>query len=181
MPTYVAMLRGINVSGQKKIKMDRLRELFVSSGFEAVESYVQSGNVVFDTARTGATALSEKIARGIKTEFGHDVSVVIRTPRELARVVKDNPFLKQRGIDLARLGVTFLAAAPRQAGRARLQAVDSGDDEWRLEGKEIYLHCPSGYGKTKLSNNLFERAFAVAATTRNWRTVNALLEMSTRK
>jgi uncharacterized protein (DUF1697 family) len=174
MPSYVAMLRGINVSGSKMIKMEALRAMFEALGFENVRTYVQSGNVVFQAKERAAAPLGAKIAARIKRDFGFDVPTLVLGARELARVVEENPFLSESGVDPSKLHVTFLHAKPGAAGLKKMAGVSSGRDRFRCLGTSIYLVCPDGYGRTKLSNNVFERALAVGATTRNWKTVTAL-------
>jgi uncharacterized protein (DUF1697 family) len=178
MPSYVAMLRGINVSGSKPVKMEALRAMFEALGFTNVRTYVQSGNVVFEAKERTAAPVGPKIAARIKRDFGFDVPVLVLGAGDLARVVDQNPFLEQRGIDLAKLHVTFLAGPPAAAGLKKMEGVSSGRDVFRSLGTSIYLHCPDGYGNTKLSNNAFERALGAAATTRNWKTVTTLAAMA---
>jgi uncharacterized protein (DUF1697 family) len=178
MPSYVAMLRGINVSGSKPVKMEALRALFEALGFKNIRTYVQSGNVVFEAKERAAAPLGPKIVARIKRDFGFDVPVLVLGAAELARVVEENPFLKQRGVDPTKLHVTFLAAAPAAAGLKKMEGVTSGRDAFRCLGTTIYLVCPDGYGNTKLSNNTFERALAAPATTRNWKTVTTLAAMA---
>src|SRR5580698_9510318 len=103
MPAYIAMLRGINVSGQKLIKMEQLRASFEALGFGDVKTYVQSGNVVFKSAKVSEAGLVGKIVRKILDDFGHSVSVLVRTSTELAEVLKRNPLLKQPGADEGRM------------------------------------------------------------------------------
>jgi uncharacterized protein (DUF1697 family) len=122
----------------------------------------------------------------IERDFGFDVPVLVLRADELARVVEENPFLEkrgeergqERGIDPTKLHVTFLAGAPAAAGLKKMEGVSSGGDEFRCRGNSVYLHCPEGYGNTKLHNNAFERALGVAATTRNWKTVTTLSAMA---
>jgi uncharacterized protein (DUF1697 family) len=178
MPNAVAMLRGINVSGHKIVKMDALRDFFEANGFRDVRTYLQSGNVVFHSTE----ALQEDAAAALEAEserrFGFTIPILLRTLDELKQAVRRNPFLKQEGVDPAKLHVTFLAEAVTKAAAAPLAAVHAAADEFHLSGREIYLHCPGGYGRTKLSNNTLERLLKVRATTRNWKTVNALLAMA---
>lgn len=176
MSTYIAMLRGINVGGQKMVKMDRLRASFEALGFAQVQTYLQSGNVVFKAGKGSPADLTDKIEKRILRDFGFPVTVVLRTAAELKETIRDNPFLKEKGIDATKLHVTFLSEAP--ASVERLASLDSGSDRFRHSGKEVHLHCPDGYGRTKLSNNALEKALSVRATTRNWNTVNRLCEMS---
>jgi uncharacterized protein (DUF1697 family) len=178
MNTYISMLRGINVSGQKIIRMEELASLYESLGFKNVRTYVQSGNVLFDSPITEGSRLSGLIADKIKKAFGFFVVVVLRTRDELQAVVQNNPFLKERGIDPARLHVTFLLEAPDQEALSRLQAVKDRTDRIKAGSREVYLHCPQGYGRTKYSNHFIERTLKVSATTRNWNTVLALLGMA---
>jgi uncharacterized protein (DUF1697 family) len=175
---YIALLRGVNVGGNT-LKMERLREVCAELGLKNARTYVQSGNVVFEahgTAGRWAAALEKRLAG----EARLPVSVIVRTGAEMGRVIAANPFLQERGIDLARLHVTFLPAEPAKAGLERLDTLKAGTDRFRCVGRDIYLHCPNGYGKSKLSNNAIEKALSLRATTRNWNTVNKLYEMCSR-
>ena len=174
MKPYVALLRGINLRQHNKISMAELRELFLALGCEDVATYVQSGNVVFKSSATGTTALMQSIEERITRDLGLDVRVLVRTKRELAKIVAGNPFADR---DPAKLHVTFLADAPDRARVQELGTKDAGADELRVAGREVYLHCPNGYGRSKLSNAWFETQLGVAATTRNWRTVTKLAEL----
>jgi uncharacterized protein (DUF1697 family) len=178
MPSYVAMLRGINVSGSKIIKMEALRASFEALGFSNVRTYVQSGNVVFAAKERTAAPLGAKIAALIKRDFGFDVPTLVLGAEALACVVEENPFVGKKGIDPTKLHVTFLAGPAAAAGLKKMEGVASGHDEFRCLGTAIYLACPDGYGRSKLSNNVFERALGVGATTRNWKTVTTLAAMA---
>jgi uncharacterized protein (DUF1697 family) len=173
------MLRGINVSGQKSIKMQRLKELCESIGFSDVATYIQSGNVVSKSKERNPAAVSTAIVRAIEKKFGFNVTVIVRQPNELAAVIRKNPFIGGRGVDESRLYVTFLeATSPAPLVRALGHLTAKSKDEYKVVGTEIYLHCPHGYGKTLLSNTFFEKHLKVAATTRNWKTVSVLYEMA---
>jgi uncharacterized protein (DUF1697 family) len=176
--TYIALLRGINVGGQKIIKMDQLRESFEAIGLENVRTYVQSGNVMFKAPRKSVELWSREIQERIARDFGFSVSVIVLFPEEIDTAIKGNPFLRRKGIDSSKLHVTFLYQAPERSALKALDALPAKPDEFRHSGKVIYLYCPNGYGKTKVSNNTLERMLSVRATTRNWRTVNKLYEMS---
>ena len=178
MNTYISMLRGINVSGQKIIRMVELASLYESLGFMNVRTYVQSGNVVFDTAPTDGAKLSTLIASAIKKKFGYVVVVVVRTRDELSHIIQRNPFLKDPKIDRSKLHVTFLSELPQPAILKQLQPIKGETDEFKVIGQEVYLHCPNGYGRTKYSNAFFEKALKTSATTRNWNTVNRLFDMA---
>jgi uncharacterized protein (DUF1697 family) len=178
MTIYIAMLRGINVSGHKVIKMDRLRASFEALGLRNVATYVQSGNVVFEAGKESAASLGANIGKRILSDFGFPVPVFLRTADELERIVRDNPFLKQAAVDDSKLHVTFLsAAAPPSAGKD-LAVLAVKPEQFHIHGHEIYLCCPNGYGRTRLSNTAIEKKLGVEATTRNWKTANALLAMA---
>jgi uncharacterized protein (DUF1697 family) len=176
MTTHIALLRGINVGGNT-LAMERLRAVFAELGLGDTRTYVQSGNVLF-TASGEAAGLAELIEARLARETRLPVSVLVRTPRQLGRIVAANPFLKETGIDARKLHITFLAERPSKAGLAALGGVQSGADRWRAVGTEVYLHCPDGYGRTKLNNTAIERLLATRATTRNWNTVTTLCEMA---
>lgn len=175
MKTYVAMLRGINVGGQKVVKMEALRAACSGAGLTNVQTYVQSGNVVFERVQGNTRSLEEDLRNLMKKEFGFDVTVVVRTGDELTSVIGELPIL---GKDPDRLHVTFLSGEPSSIPAEKLERARSGAEEYALRGREVYLFCPNGYGTTKLSNTFLEDVLGVSATTRNWRTVNALSAMT---
>ncbi len=178
MPIYISMLRGINVAGHKQVKMAALQVAFESLGFSQVRTHIQSGNVVFKAAKSAPPDLSRKIEGKILDEFGFDVPVITRTSEEMGEVIRGNPFLKEKGIDLSKLHVTFLSGVPAPAALKALASLAAKPDQFRACGREIYLYCPNGYGNTKLSNNALEKVLSLSATTRNWNTVNKLYAMS---
>jgi uncharacterized protein (DUF1697 family) len=176
MARFIALLRGVNVGGNV-LKMDRLREVCEGLGFTNVQTYVQSGNAVFDCKQpqSGLCSILEKRLIG---ETRLPVSVIVRTIKEMEAIIAANPFLKEKGIDAARLYVTFLAAAAPKDANKMLSAIKAGKDRYRVIGNEIFLHCPISYGETTLSNNAIQKAVGVNATTRNWNTINKLLGMA---
>lgn len=178
MPTYISMLRGINLAGHNRINMRELQAALEEMGFQQVKTYIQSGNVVFKTAKISPERLSQKIEEKVRSDFGFSISVISKTAEDLAATIQKNPFLKQSGIDPTRLHVTFLSAVPDEAALKKLAAMPAEPDRFYCLGCDIYLHCPEGYGRTKLSNNAIEKALSLRATTRNWRTVNKLHEMA---
>ena len=181
MTIFVALLRAVNVSGQNKIPMAELRRTLRGLGLTGVETYLQSGNVVFDADADGDDAAEHAAAiHGlIEREFGHDVRVLVLTAAELAQIAAANPFLAS-GADEKHLHVTFLCAPADADGFAGRELPAQEGERAERAGPVIYLHLPHGYGRTKLNNSFFERALKTPATTRNWRTVCALAEMSAR-
>jgi uncharacterized protein (DUF1697 family) len=175
---YIALLRGINVSGQKQIKMSDLKLLFEELEFQDVETYIQSGNVIFSFRTATPKSLEEKIERKITEQFGFQVRVIVKTPDELEFVHNNNPFIKKQKKDVAQIYFTFLSETPSIGKIKELKEVNCSPEEYIIDGKTIYLFLPNGYGKAKMNNNFFEKRLNVFATTRNWKTVNALFEMA---
>jgi uncharacterized protein (DUF1697 family) len=175
MKTYVALLRGINLGAHNKVPMADLRALVDELGAEDVETYVQSGNVVFKSAY-GAAKLTRAIEQRIQRDPGLSVTVIVLTRAQLTKVLGGNPFAKSK-TQAAKLHVTFLAEKPARGKVSKLDPERGKPDEFRLVGQQIYLHCPNGYGRTKLTNAYFEKQLGVAATTRNWETVMKLGEL----
>jgi uncharacterized protein (DUF1697 family) len=176
MKTYVALLRGINLGARNKVSMVDLRALLADLGAEDVATYVQSGNVVFRSANNPGK-LTDAIEKQIRRDLGLDVTVLVRTQRQLAKLAAANPFAHDVS-DPTKLHVTFLADKPDQARVRKLDPTLFKPDELRVIGQEVYLHCPNGYGRSKLSNAYFEKQLDVRATTRNWRTVTKLAELA---
>jgi uncharacterized protein (DUF1697 family) len=178
MSIYVAMLRGINVGRGKVVKMERLRASLGSLGFGNVRTYVQSGNVVFESERKSVTELCKKIEARILRDFGFAVPVILKTSKEIEQIISDNPLVKEKGIDHSKLHVTFLSGPPPAATVRTLEPLATSHERFRVLNREVYLYCPDGYGRSKLTNTTIEKKLSLVATTRNWRTVNALLEMA---
>lgn len=174
------MIRGINVGGAKKILMKDLVALYESFRFANITTYVQSGNVVFDSGEKDPARISGTIEKGIEKRYGFHADVIVRTARDLEKVIAENPFLKKPGVDLKYLYVTFLSEAPDAESMQGMKGVESGADQFEVRGRELFISCPDGYGRTKLSNNFFEKKLKRIATTRNWTTVTTLYEMASR-
>jgi uncharacterized protein (DUF1697 family) len=237
MKTFISLLRGINVSGQNKIRMAELTRLYEELNFINVFTYIQSGNVIFDCAEQDPAPLARLIEAEIVRSLGASVRVLLRDKNRFQQIEESNPFVNQRNEDPEKLHVTFLSESPSEqglrnlptsggdcfatpalAGGAReerlamtldskacndttlrgdcIAAADGGESNFRIDSKrsgtgsadefmvydkEIYLFCPNGYGRTKISNSFFERKLSVSATTRNWKTVKALNEIANQR
>jgi len=177
MNTFIALLRGINVSGQKQIKMTDLTKLFEDSGFTNVQTYIQSGNVIFESQNSNTKAIKNQIEKKVKEKYKFDVEVFITTNKELNNILRKNPFIKKKK-DIERFYVTFLSEKPDSVNISKLNQINYSPEEFIIDGNVIYLYFPNGYGKAKLDNNLFENKLKIPATTRNWNTVNMLFELS---
>jgi uncharacterized protein (DUF1697 family) len=170
------MLRGINVGGHAKLPMAELRATFCDMGHRDARTYIQSGNVVFG-ASASAAALHSAIEERLEERFGLGIKVLLRTSAQLDDVVGHNPLVDGER-DPAKLHVTFLGSKPASSRVSGLDPEPFHPNEFEVVGREVYLHCPEGYGRTKLNNSFFERALGVAATTRTWRTVTTLADMA---
>jgi len=173
---YVSILRGINVSGQKKINMAELRQLLSGVGLEELETYIQSGNIVFKADQTH-DKLEEVIRESIMGHFGFEVPTLVLTAAELGIIIQENPFQDK---DLTKLHVTFLSAHPNSQLIDSLAPSPNPLEEYLIKGKVIYVYCPDGYGRTKINNMFFERKLKTTATTRNWKTCIKLWEIARR-
>ena len=180
MATFTSVLRGINVSGQKKILMADLKELYAALNFKNVTTYIQSGNVVFNTDSSLSNQdIANEIEKAIQQKYSFAVPVIIRRTPELAQIMAANPFLLDSSIDPEKLHITFLAEIPQKSNLEKLNTFNYPPDQFEVLGQEIHLHIPERYGDTKLSNSFFETKLKVSATTRNWKTVNQLNQMAT--
>ncbi len=181
MNTYIALLRGINVSGQKKIKMADLKIALEQLGFTEVTTYIQSGNIVFKYVKTHHDELSKRIHDKIDAHFGFDVPVLVITPQTLNSIYKKNPFLDRitKGeIAENKMFFTLLKNAPDTIAAQELSDTSYGEEEFLITENVVYFYAANGYGKTKLNNNFFEKKLKSSATTRNLKTVVKLMELS---
>jgi uncharacterized protein (DUF1697 family) len=169
----IALLRGINVGGRNKLPMADLRELFEEAGCSDVRSYIQSGNVICGASAALRQRLPSRISGAIAERFGYDVPVVVRTGAELAAVASEHPLRGPRTDDKT-LHVAFLAHAPSAKQRAALDPERSPPDRFELRGRELYLCCPNGIARTKLTNAYLDRTLGTVSTVRNWNTVQKL-------
>jgi uncharacterized protein (DUF1697 family) len=174
--TFVALLRGINVGGNNKLPMKDLVGLFDRAGCARTRHYIQSGNVVFEAAPALAAKIPVVVQAAIEKGFGLRVPVVVRSEKELRAVVAANPFL-DAGADPDALHVMFLADQPSKTAVAALDPDRSPPDRFVVKGREIYLACPNGVGRTKLTNAWFDTKLGTTSTSRNWRTVLKLVAM----
>ena len=173
---YVALLRGINVGGNTMIKMERLRDVFSSLGFENVKSYINSGNLAYDTKKTDDQKLAAKIRSAIKSEFGLDIPVMVRAAAEIEKIVKDNPFDGQI-TDPKSLHVFFLADTLSAENEHLLMEKSSDAEKIAIRGREIYYLLRISVVDSILGKGFIDKKLKVPATARNWRTVNKLIDL----
>ena len=173
--THVALLRGINVGGKNRLPMAALTAMFERAGGREVRTYIQSGNVVFRASAREAAQVGTRVSAAIAKELGLRVPLVLRSAAELRAVAAGNPFLADE--DEGRLHVAFLADTPRAAARAALDPERSPPDRFLLKGRDLYLCCPNGMARTRLTNDYLDRTLGTVSTVRNWKTVLALCEL----
>ena len=176
---HVAFLRGINVGGKNKLAMSELVTFFEDAGCTDVKSYIQSGNVVFRASSSLAKSIPDLVVRAIGKRIGRDIPVVVRTAGELQKVVAGNPFLPSSD-ELKNLHVGFLADRPSASRIRGLDPDRSPPDEFAVHGRELYLHCPNGVARSKLTNSYFDSKLATISTMRNWNTVLKVLDLASR-
>ena len=178
MPVYISMLRGVNVGGHNKIKMEELRALYVSLGFRNPQSFIQSGNVIFTIKERDCSALSNRISNAIERKLGFRPAVLLRTASELRDAIARNPFATRKSLDPSKLAIIFLEVGPGAEIRKKLLAIKCAPEELHADGRELYIYFPNGMARPRLSMPTVERILNTACTGRNWNTVQKLLEMA---
>lgn len=174
MTTWISLLRGVNLAGHNRIKMDALRAVYVTLGFTDVQTLLQSGNVVFRAKPGDRARLGKRIEDAIEAQFGFRCAVVLRSSDDLRKVVAANPFATREDLDGSKLGIHFLAADPPLSP----PAIDCEPEELHIVGRELFIYYPNGMGRPKLSLPKVEKALGTFGTMRNWNTVRKLLEMA---
>jgi uncharacterized protein (DUF1697 family) len=178
MAVYISMLRGVNVGGHNRIKMDAVRALYASLKLRDPQTYVQSGNVLFRTEEQDLVKLRKRVESAIEKNFLFRPDVILRTPSEMRAVITGNPFAARPGIDPSKLLVGFLVTDPGQEARDKVLGIKTDPEELRIAGRELYVHFPNGMARPKLSWAVIDKALKTSWTGRNWNTVQKLLEMA---
>lgn len=178
MPNYIALLRGINVSGQKKIKMAELRKHLEQWGFGEVRTYIQSGNIIFRYDGSSISQIQQMIKTGILRIYGFDVGIWISERSEFIRIFDEKAYDPEDEASEKQLYFVFLNASPDSESVRQLNSTQFENEEFKITPECVYLKCSDGYGNAKCNNNFFEKKLKVDATTRNYRTVKTLIELS---
>ena len=172
---YVAFLRGINVGGRRKILMADLKVLYQNLGYSNIVTYIQSGNVLFDSdTKESPKEMCEKITQAIKAQYDFDVPVIIRSVEEIEYILENNPFMTEEEGIINKLHLTFLSAIPAPENVEIAKSFDFSPDVFEIIGNNVFIYVGGSYHKTKLSNQFFEKKLKVRATNRNWKTVRKL-------
>lgn len=178
MQTYIALLRGINVSGVKKIKMADLRIMMSDIGFKDVLTYIQSGNIIFKSETTNTQDLAQKIKTEIQDVFKFDVPVLVKTSEDISLILENSPYKNREDLEANRIYYALLKNSPEQSNLKALDQNNYPNELFKITNNCVYLNCINGAGKAKLTNNVIERKLKVNATSRNHRTMLKLLELS---
>ncbi|ETT78811.1 DUF1697 domain-containing protein [Paenibacillus sp. FSL R7-277] len=178
MNTYIALLRGINVGGNKIIKMQELKAMFEALKYEHVRTYIQSGNVVFESEALTGDGLAEMISGKIQETFGFEVPVIIRSLEELEAAIAGNPFPQSEPEAYKRLYVSFLAAEPAAEALEKLRPYEDGADKVRVIGKELYAFYEVSVSESPLFKVSFDKLLGTALTARNWNTLNKVAALA---
>ncbi len=178
MKKVVAFLRGVNMAGHNKIRMTDLKALFIELGFNDTTTYIQSGNVIFSRPdNLSMDKIILLINKEIARRFGYHVDVIMRTREDLEKTVSLNPFASEKNFDPSKMAVLFLDKAPAEDQVARVSGINYQPDRFYISGREIYLYCPNGFGKTRLSTDFFKNKMKLTGTGRGWRSVNEILRI----
>jgi uncharacterized protein (DUF1697 family) len=178
MTVIISLLRGVNVGGHNKIKMDALRNLYESLGLQGAQTYVQSGNVVFRTKEQDLSRLAKRIEGALGKQFAVRADVVLRTSSELRGVISRNPFAKRRELDPKKLLVAFFKEKPNAECLQNALKIKTAPEELCIDGGVAYIYFPNGMARPKMSWPAIERALKDTSTGRNWNTVTKLFELA---
>lgn len=180
MPVIICMLRGVNLGGRNMIRMEELKGLCLGLKLKNVETFIQSGNVIFSSEEKDLEKLCKRIQDAIEKKVGFRPAVILRTAAELRKVIQKNPFAKRDGIDPSNYLVTFLAAAPGKEQIQKTLAIPTGPEELRIIGREVFIYFINGQGRSDLSWSKVERALGTSGTGRNWNSVTKMMAIAER-
>jgi uncharacterized protein (DUF1697 family) len=178
MTTYISFLRGINIGGNRKVNMEDLRKAYESLKFSSVKTYGLSGNVVFMSSESKIDTLTKKIESKLNKIIGFDLTVLIRTKEELEKIIKNNPFSNLSIGEKSKVAVSFLSHVPETDGIGEIEKIKDKYEQFVINGREIYLYFPNGYGRTKLNSNFFDKKLNVRSTARTFGVINKLLNIA---
>jgi len=174
MPTHIVLLKGINVSGHKKVPMAELRQVLAESGFQNVRTYIQSGNIVLESSET-VRELEDKIHKTIRDHFGFDVSIIVKTREELQTIFDHSPFSKEKKENSYFI---MFGKVPDKNLLKEIASISYENEEVVIKENALYFYSAAGYGKAKFNMNTYERKLKVSGTARNYNTMVKLLSLS---
>lgn len=179
MSTYISFLRGVNMTGHNSIKMAELSLLYNRLGFEENKTYIQSGNVVFKSdLKISGKEIAVKIEKAIFEKYAYTVPAMIRSIDEIKNLFSTNPFLEIQTFDPSKMAVVFLHENVTEIQQDKMNNINYPPDMFQIAGREIFIYCPNGFGRTKLYTNFFENKMGVTGTARNWKTISTVLSLA---
>jgi uncharacterized protein (DUF1697 family) len=179
MSAYISFLRGVNMAGHNSIKMNDLAQLYKQLGYNNVSTFIQSGNVIFSSSPgLSEGEISSGIEEAIAREFNYIIPVMLRTIDEMKNIISVNPFLSEEHFDPSKMAVIFLHDKPSEDQLRKVKNIDYPPDKFFISGREIFIYCPNGFGRTKLYTNFFEKKMDVTGTGRNWNTFTTILSLA---
>ncbi len=166
------------MTGHNSLKMAELSSLYVNLGYPDALTYIQSGNVIFSSAEKSTEfEIALEIEKAILEKFSYIVPVMIRSSKELRNLFSINPYLSEKNFEPSKMAVIFLHEKVTDEQMLKVKGVDYPPDKFKIVGKEIFIFCPNGFGRTKLYTNFFEKKMGVTGTARNWKTITTMLEL----
>jgi uncharacterized protein (DUF1697 family) len=182
MQTYISFLRGVNMTGHNSVKMSDLSVLYKNLGFKDAETYIQSGNVIFCTdGDLSELEIALKIEKAILERFNYNVPVMVRIAGEIRNFYSVNPFLTEKDFEPSKMAVIFLREKATEEQIQKIDHISYPPDKFKIIGREIFIYCPNGFGKTKLYTNFFEKKMGVTGTARNWKTITTILNLAEKR
>jgi len=178
MAVWIGMLRGVNVGGAHKVPMERLRSICAALGFGKPQTFIQSGNVVFEADERDRLVLAARMEDELEREFGFRAAVILRSRAEMRGVVTRNPFAGREDVAPHKLLVTFLDSDPGEAARLAVRGILVSPEELFIDGSELFIYYPAGSGQSKLPVAKIDRAHGQVGTSRNWNSVLKLMAMA---
>lgn len=179
MQSYISFLRGVNMTGYNSIKMADLSKLYFDIGYTDIQTYIQSGNVIFgDKSETPLPEIEQKIEMEILARFNYVIPAMVRTIKEVSLLLTRNPYLSEENFDAAKMAVIFLHETPSDTQINKVININYPPDKFLISGKEIFIYCPNGFGNTKIYTNFFERKMGATGTARNWKTITSILQIA---
>jgi uncharacterized protein (DUF1697 family) len=170
------------MTGHNSMKMADLSNMFKDLGFIDAETYIQSGNVIFSNdSDTSESEIACKVEKAISDRFKYKIPAMIRTVQEIRNLMPVNPFLLEENFDPSKMAAMFLHEEAKDAQIQKVANIHYPPDKFKINGSEIFIYCPNGFGRTKLYTNFFEKKMGVTGTARNWKTITTILEIAENK
>jgi uncharacterized protein (DUF1697 family) len=170
------------MTGHNSMKMTGLSNMFKDLGFNDAETYIQSGNVIFsDNSDTSQSEIALNVEKSISDRYKYKIPAMIRTVQEMRNLIPVNPYLQEESFDPSKMAVMFLHEEATDEQIYKVAHIRYPPDKFKINGSEIFIYCPNGFGKTKLYTNFFEKKMGVTGTARNWKTITTILEIAENK